>query len=132
MHKFSVGTPVILRGTGEHGTISALLPEIGGPFPLYRVIIDGRPAIPGRPEGPSHSQTVPENLISLGVNETELASADEQMRNAMRALRLDLDPDERLDLRIEKIAIRDFEESTDHQIIEASRYVEAIDIVEAE
>ena len=124
-HKHPVGTPVILRGTGELGTVSAHRPE-GGPFPLYTVTVAGRPAIPSRAEGPSSTRTVPENLISLGV--TEPAAANKLMLEAMRAM----PAGERTATKNQNITDRDAALSTDLEVSEALRYIEAITIVEGE
>lgn len=127
MHKHSVGVPVILRDTGERGTVLTQLPD-AGPKPRYRIVVTGRPAIPGRPAGQGRSRNVDEDIIDLGVTPSELVVADKLMREAMRAM----PPLDRVDLRTDKTATRDSEASTDHDISEALRYIEAITLVEAE
>lgn len=135
-HKHRIGVPVILSDTGELGVVDA---QFAGPQLRYRIQVAGRPAIPGRPKGRGRTRVVDESVIMLGMVVNETAMADKLMRDFIRSLPVKEESTAeeertvlRADLRTEKTAVRDNAASTDHEIAEALRYIEAINFIEAE
>lgn len=127
-HKHSVGLPVILLDTLEVGTVNVQLPPQAGKT-RYQIGVHGRPAIPGRPQGPAGNRNVDEEIIGVGMTTSEKAIADGHLRDS--AIR-GLSSVERDVWRSTVEGIRDAASSSDHQINEAIRVIDAIDFIEAQ
>ena len=126
-HRHSVGLPVILLDTRKVGTVIAQLPPQAGKN-RYQIGVKGHPETPGRPEGTPENRVVDEENIGVGMDANQKTTADSGMRVSMRMLSVS----DRTDLKDLKIIIRDDLGSTDHDVSEAIRYIEAIVVIEGE
>lgn len=128
MHKHRIGLPVILLDTGEVGAVGVHLPPQAGKA-RYRINVAGRPAIPGRPQGAPSNRNVDEATIGVGMTAAEKTVADRRLRDmAIRGL----STAERTTRRSEVEQIRDAASSSDHEINESIRVLDALDVIEAE
>lgn len=82
----------------------------------------GRPNNRGVPQGPKFNVDVDEDDLWVGVNSQQLTAADSLMKDAMRSI----SQAQRDSLLAQKEAERDNPASTDHEIFEAVRFVNAI------
>ena len=126
--KHRIDLPVILRNTGERGKIVEQLPPQNG-VNRYRVEVDGRHAIPGRPQGQGRSVEVLETVLGVGMTPEQKSVADSRLRDiTVRPL----STPERNQLRVQYLAIRNNPNTSDHKIAEAIRVIEAVEAVQAE
>jgi len=126
--KHKIDLPVILRDTGEHGIITQYLASQGG-VNRYRITVEGRQAVPGRPQGETYDREIEEALIGVGMTPEQKTIADDRLRAiTVRPLSTSA----RNQLKAANLQIRNNHNSTDHQISEAIRVLEAIEIVKNE
>lgn len=132
---FSIGRDVIElvnRVPTRHGTILLQVPSQGRGR-RWSVRWLGRPNNRGVPQGPPSDEEANERdaalrpAIAEGMDSLELATANAELK---KALELDLSQAERASLRAEKVTERDNPGSTDHEIYEAIRYIDAIDEID--
>ena len=96
----------------------------------HKIDVSGRPEIPGQGQGnPSTRNDVDETLVLVGMTPAQKTKADALTRKFTRE---SLTVSERTTVRDLKIIIRDDSGSTDHEVSEAIRHIEAITAVEEE
>ena len=94
----------------------------------YRINVRGRPATPGKPQGTPGTREVDEGLVDVGMTSSEKDTADIVMIGGARGIL----PADRVSRRAAEESVRDDISSEHHQINEAIRMLDALDIVEAE